>query len=336
MSNKILIIAEAGVNHNGSLDIARKLIDTAAEAGADYVKFQSFKAEKLVTRSAKKAVYQTANLNDGDDSQYAMLKKLELSPSDHIQLISYSAVKNIGFLSTGFDEDSIDYLEELGVNLFKIPSGEITNKPYLRHVAKKGCPVIISTGMADMDEIKAALTVMTSEGLRPDQLTVLHCTTEYPAPFDEVNLRAMETINRECNVAVGYSDHTEGIEISLAAAALGATVIEKHFTLDKQMEGPDHKASLNPAELAAMVTGIRKIEKAMGNGIKQPSPSEIKNKVAARKSLVAARPIKAGEIFSPENITAKRPGTGISPMLWDTVIGGVADRNYDADDLLQL
>lgn len=336
MAPKITVIAEAGVNHNGSMDIAKQLIDAAAAAGADYVKFQTFKAEKLVTRTARKADYQTANTKDGDQGQFNMLKKLELSPEDHIELIAYTEQKNIRFLSTGFDEESVDELDELGIPLFKVPSGEITNKPYLQHIARKGKPVIISTGLSNLEEIKQALAIVINEGVPLEQITVLHCTTEYPAPFNEVNLRAMSTIAAACNVQVGYSDHTEGIEISLAAAAMGAVVIEKHFTLDRAMEGPDHKASLEPAELSALVTGIRKIEQALGDGVKKPAPSELKNKDVARKSIVASKNIKAGEIFSVHNITVKRPGTGISPMLWDEVIGKVSIKDFAADEQVTL
>lgn len=336
MKQKVIIIAEAGVNHNGSVEIGKKLIDAAAEAGADFVKFQTFKADKLVSKEARKAIYQDKNMNDGDDSQYNMLKKLELSDSMHDELIAYASQKGIQFLSTGFDEGSIDYLHQLGLPLFKIPSGEITNKPYLQHVARKGKPVIMSTGMACMNEIKEALNVMIDEGLNLNQITVLHCTTEYPAPIDEVNLKAMITIANELNVKVGYSDHTEGIEISLAAVAMGATVIEKHFTLDKNMEGPDHKASLEPDELKNMVNGIRNIELAMGSGIKTPSPSEIKNRDAARKSIVAVKIIKSGELFSSENLAVKRPGNGLSPMLWDEVIGSVSKRDYGLDEPIEL
>lgn len=336
MKRKVIIIAEAGVNHNGSIELAKKLIDVAADAGADFVKFQTFKVDKLVSKAAKKAAYQSVNLQDGDGSQYTMLKKLELSASNHRELLAYTNQKGIQFLSTGFDEDSIDYLDQLGLPLFKIPSGEITNKPYLQHIARKGKPVIMSTGMADLNEVKDALHVLTNEGLNLNQITVLHCTTEYPAPINEVNLMAMNTIAETFKIKIGYSDHTEGIEISLAAVAMGATVIEKHFTLDKNMEGPDHKASLEPNELKKMVNGIRNIELAMGNGIKTPSLSEIKNKVAARKSIVAAKYISKDEIFSSENLTVKRPGNGISPMLWERVIGSKAKKDYQPDELIEL
>jgi len=336
MKEKVIIIAEAGVNHNGSVEIAKKLIDVAADAGADFVKFQTFKANKLVSNDAKKATYQNININDGDNSQFNMLKKLELSDSMHDELITYSTQKGIQFLSSGFDKESIDYLDKLGLPLFKIPSGEITNKPYLHHIARKGKPVIMSTGMADLDEVKKALDVLIKNGLNLDQITILQCTTEYPAPTNEVNLMAMKTMADAFNVKIGFSDHTEGIEISLAAVAMGATVIEKHFTLDKNMEGPDHKASLEPCELKKMVRSIRNIELAMGDGVKIPSQSEMKNKEAARKSIVAFKPIKSGELFSSENLTVKRPGIGLSPMLWDKVIGGVSKKNYNPDELIEL
>lgn len=336
MYSNILVIAEAGVNHNGSLDLAKQLIDVAAEAGADYVKFQTFKANKLVTQNARKAQYQSLNYQDGSDLQYDMLKKLELSPNDHIVLINYAKTKGINFLSTGFDEDSVDYLDELGIPYFKIPSGEINNLPFLRHIAGKGKPVILSTGMADLNEIKDALNILTNEGLKLNDITVLHCTTEYPAPIEEVNLRAMQQISDVCKVKVGYSDHTVGIEISLAAAAMGATVIEKHFTLDRSMQGPDHKASLEPIELISLVKGIRNIEKALGDGIKNPTLSEKKNIEIARKSIVAKREIKEGEIFSTENITVKRPGSGLSPMLWDQVIGTKSKKDFGTDEQIVL
>jgi len=336
MKQSVTIIAEAGVNHNGSIETARKLVDVAAEAGADFIKFQTFKADKLVSKAARKAAYQVKNTMDSDDSQYTMLKKLELSDSMHVELIRYSSQKGIQFLSTAFDEESIDYLDQLGLSLFKIPSGEITNKPYLRHIAGKGKPVIMSTGMADLKEVQEALDILTRFGLNLDQITVLHCTTEYPAPMKEVNLRAMTTMAGALKVKVGYSDHTEGIEISLAAVAMGAVLIEKHFTLDKNMDGPDHQASLEPEKLKKLVKSIRNIERAMGNGIKTPSPGEIKNKEAARKSIVALKTIKSGELFSSENISVKRPGNGLSPMLWDDVIGKVSKKNYHPDELIEL
>ncbi len=334
MRDKVLIIAEAGVNHNGDINLAKKLIDAAAAARVDYVKFQTFNSKKLVSKIAQKAKYQIDNTNNDSDSQLAMLQKLELSKEAHLELIHYCKSKNIKFLSTGFDLDSLDFLNGLNIPLFKVPSGEITNLPYLRKVASFGKPVIISTGMADMREIEDALNVILEQGLKKEDLTILHCNTEYPTPMKDVNLRAMNTIKLQFDVRIGYSDHTLGIEVPIAAVALGATVIEKHFTLDKGMEGPDHKASLDSQELKAMVSAIRNIEKAMGNGIKAPSPSEIKNKPIARKSIVASKAIKQGEFFSENNLTIKRPGTGVSPMKWDEVIGTTATKSYSEDDLI--
>ncbi|MBC8766923.1 N-acetylneuraminate synthase [Arenibacter sp. BSSL-BM3] len=334
MENKVLIIAEAGVNHNGDMALAKKLIDAAADAGVDYVKFQTFNSKKLVSKSVQKADYQKLNTNDEVESQLKMLQKLELSKEDHLVLIQHCKTKNIKFLSTAFDLDSIDFLNTLRIDLWKVPSGEITNLPYLRKLGSLGKPVIISTGMAEMSEIEDAVHVIISSGTKKEDITVLHCNTEYPTPMHDVNLTAMNTIKNVFNVPIGYSDHTLGIEIPIAAVALGATVIEKHFTLDKTMDGPDHKASLEPNELKAMVTGIRNIEQAMGNGVKAPSPSEAKNKPIARKSIVANMDISKGEIFNENNITVKRPGTGISPMKWDEIIGKVATKNYKADELI--
>lgn len=336
MRPKVIIIAEAGVNHNGDFDLAKKLIAAAAEAGADFVKFQTFKADKIVSKSAKKAAYQERNINDGDDSQYAMLKLLEIPEEWYVKLIQFAKEKGIQFLSTGFDQQSIDFLDELGSPLFKIPSGEITNLPYLRHIAKKGKPVILSTGMANLDEIKAALNVLCENGILKDDITVLHCNTEYPTPMEDVNLLAMQTIHAELGVKTGYSDHTQGIEVPIAAVALGATLIEKHFTLDRNLPGPDHKASLEPDELKAMVQGIRNIEKAIsGTGIKEPSNSEQKNILIARKSIVASRLIRKGELFTEENLTVKRPGNGISPMLWDEILGRKAIKDFEPDELIE-
>jgi len=329
----IFIIAEAGVNHNGSLEIAKALIDVAAQLGADAVKFQTFKADKLVSKTAQKASYQKQT-TDADESQYAMIKKLELDERAHHELIEYCAQKNILFLSTPFDHESIDLLADLGMEIFKIPSGEITNLPYLRHIGSLQKEVILSTGMATLDEIDAALHVLSAAGTAKEHITVLHATTEYPCPIEEVNLRAMQTIRDTFDIRVGYSDHTRGIEIPIAAAAMGASVIEKHFTLDREMEGPDHKASLEPDELIAMVRSIRNIEKALGDGIKRPSPSELKNIPIARKSIVASRAIAEGERLSEENITIKRPGNGISPMRYDEIIGTVASKNYDEDEAI--
>jgi len=331
----ILIIAEAGVNHNGDIEIAKRLIDVAADSGADLVKFQTFSAERLATQSAPKADYQNQT-TDQTESQFAMLKKLELRSELHKVLIDHCQQRNIGFFSTGFDIQNLDYLASLGAELFKVPSGEVTNLPYLRHVGGFGKPVILSTGMATLGEIEAALEVLEAAGTPRTQITVLHCNTEYPTPMQDVNLRAMCGIRDGFGVAVGYSDHTAGIEVPIAAVALGATVIEKHLTLDRNLPGPDHKASLEPDEFAAMVRAIRNIEQAMGDGIKRPSSSEAKNKPIARKSLVAAKPICAGEQFTAENVTAKRPGTGISPMRWEEVVGRVAARDFGEDELITL
>ena len=335
MTQRTLIIAEAGVNHNGDLDMAKKLIDIAAETGADLVKFQTFSADRLVTHAAKKADYQT-NTTDGNESQYEMLRRLELTLEMHKELIAHCASRNIGFFSTGFDIESVDLLVSLGQDYFKIPSGEITNLPYLRHIGRLCKPVILSTGMAILGDIEAAIDVLEEAGTSRDKMTVLHCTTEYPTPMADVNLRAMQNIKRTFGVEVGYSDHTSGVEVAVAAVALGATVIEKHFTLDRNLPGPDHKASLEPSELKAMVSAIRNIEVALGDGIKRLTQSEVKNKPIARKSLVAIQAIKAGDLFSEWNITTKRPGTGISPMQWDEVIGRTAHRNFAVDELIEL
>lgn len=335
MIKRTLIIAEAGVNHNGDLGLARQLIDAAADAGADLVKFQTFNASRLATRTAKKAEYQTET-TDGKESQQDMLRRLELTEAMHHELISHCAKRNIGFFSTGFDVESIDLLLGLGQDHFKIPSGEITNLPYLRHIGQLGKNTILSTGMATLGDIEAAIDVLEIAGTPRTRITVLHCTTEYPTPMTEVNLRAMQSIKEAFGVTVGYSDHTQGIEVAIAAVAMGAAVIEKHFTLDRNLPGPDHQASLEPAELKAMVTAIRNIEVALGNGIKRLTLSEARNKPVARKSLVASQAIQAGQVFTAHNITTKRPGTGISPMRWDEVIGQVAQRNFDADELLEL
>ncbi len=332
-----LIIAEAGVNHNGSIELAKKLIEAAALAGADFIKFQTFKASNLVSKSAKKAEYQKNNIGDGDDSQLTMLKKLEMSETMHHELVAHCKKCGIQFLSTGFDKESIDFLDSIGIPFFKIPSGEITNKPYLKHIAQKGKPIILSTGMAELDEINDALAVLIENGIPKEQITVLHCNTEYPTPMEDVNLKAMWHIHDELEVEIGYSDHTNGIEVPIAAVALGATVIEKHFTLDHNLPGPDHKASLEPDELKAMVKAIRNIEKAIsGSGKKEPSPSEIKNKDIARKSIVTACTIKRGEVFTESNLTVKRPGNGISPMHWNEVIGLKAIRDFSEDELIEL
>jgi N-acetylneuraminate synthase len=332
---KTLIIAEAGVNHNGDLELAKQLVASAAAAGADLVKFQSFIAGKIISADAPKAEYQK-NATGNTESQYDMVRKLELSRHEHEVLIDECRRHNIGFFSTAFDVDSFDMLVELGLNLVKIPSGELTNLPLLRYMTRLHLPVILSTGMASLGDIESALHVIEQSGTPMDRVTVLHCTTEYPAPMDEVNLRAMVNMKHAFGVNIGYSDHTQGIEISLAAVALGATVIEKHFTLDRNMPGPDHQASLEPHELKALVDGVRNIERALGNGVKRASPSELKNRAIARKSLVAARAIGAGEMFSTDNLTTKRPGTGISPMRWDDVIGQRARRDFQQDELIEL
>ena len=332
--SRTLIIAEAGVNHNGSIEMAKRLIEKAAEAGVDYVKFQTFKSEKLVSRHATKAEYQKAN-TDGEDSQLKMLQQLELSHSDHLQLIEHCNHCGVKFLSTAFDLDSIDFLSSLNLDLWKIPSGEITNLPYLRRIAQKGGKVIMSTGMCTIEDIEMAANVLISNGTPRENITLLHCNTEYPTPWGDVNLRAMHDIAQRLNLPVGYSDHTQGIEVPIAAVALGATVIEKHFTLDNNLPGPDHKASLEPHTLKAMVEAIRHIELSLGNGVKQISESERKNITIARKSIVAATHISVGEIFTEENLTVKRPGGGISPMRWDEVIGTVATRNYLPDEMIE-
>jgi len=334
--DKVLIIAEAGVNHNGSLEIAKNLIDAAANAGVDYVKFQTFNADKLVSKNAQKAVYQQKNMSEADDSQYAMLKKLELSPAQHIELINYCNEKGVKFFSTAFDLDSIDFLTSLNLGLWKVPSGEITNYPYLKSIALKHQPVILSTGMCEIEDIENAISVFLRFGLSKEQITILHCNTEYPTPMEDVNLKAMKTIADKFHVKVGYSDHTQGIEVPIAAVALGACIIEKHFTLDRNMDGPDHKASLEPDELSAMVKAIRNIEKAIGSDLKKVSISEQKNISVVRKSIVAATQISEGELFTEDNLTVKRPGTGISPMLWDSVVGNTAKKSYKPDDLIEL
>ncbi|SFQ24491.1 N-acetylneuraminate synthase [Lachnospiraceae bacterium XBB1006] len=331
--NKTLIIAEAGVNFNGSLEIAYKMVDKAKEAGVDIVKFQTFVPEKLMSRYAQKAEYQKKTTG-ADESQLEMIRKLMLTFDEFAQLKKYCEKVGMRFLSTPFDLESIDFLEKLGCDLWKIPSGEITNYPYLVKIAQTGKEIILSTGMSTMDEIEAAVAVLKKHGA--GNITLLHCTTEYPAPLDEVNLSAMCTMRDAFGLEVGYSDHTQGIEVPIAAVAMGATVIEKHFTLDKNMEGPDHKASLEPDELAAMVKAIRNIELAIGNGEKKPSESEKKNMAVARKSIIAARDIKKGEIFTEENITTKRPGSGISPMMWERVIGTKAIRDFQEDELIEL
>ena len=332
-TSSTLIIAEAGVNHNGSINTAKKLIDVAADAGADIVKFQTFTAESLMTANAEKAEYQQ-NLSNNSESQFEMIKKLELKREAHEELIQYCNKEDIKFLSTAFDHASIDLLYELDIPLYKVPSGEITNLPYLRHIGGMGKPVILSTGMATLKEVEDALNIIEESGTPKGEIIVLHCNTEYPTPMKDVNLKAMLTIRNKLGVKVGYSDHTLGIEIPIAAVALGATVIEKHFTLDRNLPGPDHRASLEPDELKAMVKAIRNIEKAMGNGIKTPSASEIKNIPIARKSIVAKISINNRELFTEDNLTVKRPGTGLSPMKWDSLLGRESDRDYEIDDFI--
>lgn len=334
--NKTIIIAEAGVNHNGDIETAKRLIDVASDAGVDYVKFQTFKANKIVTKQAKRANYQNENTKNLD-TQYEMLKKLELNEDSHHLLIKYCNDKGIKFLSTGFDLDSLEFLYKIGIRLAKIPSGEITNYPYLKKVAQLFSEVVLSTGMSDMDDINKALAILLKFGVKKENITVLHCNTEYPTPMSDVNLKAMLHIQKELDVKIGYSDHTLGIEVPIAAVALGAILIEKHFTLDRSLPGPDHRASLEPNELKNMVKSIRNIEKALsGSEIKEPSKSELKNKPIIRKSIVAINPIAIGETFNNNNIGTKRPGTGISPINWESVIGQVSKDNFEQDELIRL
>lgn len=329
----VYIIAEAGVNHNGSIELAKKMVDKAKEAGADCIKFQTFVSENIASKNAVKAEYQKKQTNVSE-SQLDMLKKLELSFDEFCELSEYCKEKDIEFLSTAFDIESLDFLESLDMQRWKIPSGEITNLPYLIKIAGLRKPVILSTGMSTMEDIYAAVNILKEKGT--SEITLLHCTTEYPTPYQDVNLSAMNTIREAFSVPVGYSDHTNGIEISIAAVALGATVIEKHFTIDRNMTGPDHKASLEPNELKAMVSAIRNIEVAIGNGQKKPAESEMKNMAIARKSIIANRKISKGEIFTEENLTVKRPGNGITPMRWFEVIGQVALRNFEEDEVIEL
>jgi N,N'-diacetyllegionaminate synthase len=332
---KTIVVAEAGVNHNGDLELAKNLIRVAAESGADYVKFQMFDAGKLATPSVVKADYQIINTNAAE-SQFQMLKNLEMSKADYVKLLDFSSQCGIKIFSTGFDIEMNNMLAELGQRIFKVPSGEITNLPYLRNIGQFGVDVILSTGMSNLDEIGAALNALEAAGTPIDAITVLHCTTAYPAPMEDINLLAMRTIANEFDVKVGYSDHSEGIEVSIAAVALGAVVIEKHFTSDRNLPGPDHKASLEPAELKSMIKAIRNIESARGDGVKKLTNSEIANLLVARKSIVARIDIKEGEVFSDENLTAKRAGDGISPMKWDEVIGKFAQRNFSQNELIEL
>ena len=331
--SKVFIVAEAGVNHNGSIDLAKKLIDVASATGVDAVKFQTFKAENLATKNAKKANYQK-NTTDQKENQFSMLKKLEMSKEMHLELINYSKNKSIKFLSSPFDHDSIELLKDLGLEVFKIPSGEITNLPYLRHIGKLNKKIILSTGMSNMDEVKNALDILVDSGTKKHNIIILHANTEYPTPMEDVNLRAMVTIGEELNVSFGYSDHTLGIEVDIAAVAMGASCIEKHFTLDCNMEGPDHKASLEPDQLREMVKAIRNIELALGNGIKKPSKSELPNIQIVRKSIIAKTKIKKGDVLKENNLAVKRPGGGISPMKWDDVVGTKATKDYKEDELI--
>ena len=330
----VFIIAEAGVNHDGSIDNAYRLIDAAVEAGADAIKFQTFKAESLVSKNVDKANYQKQTTNESE-SQFEMIKRLELSVDAHKKLIKYCNDKNILFMSSPFDHDSIDLLDELGLKIFKIPSGEITNLPYLRHIGLLAKQVILSTGMSTLQEVGDALTILIDTGTKKEDITVLHANTMYPTPMEDVNLNAILTIQKEFDVDVGYSDHTLGIEVDIAAVAMGASCIEKHFTLDKKMKGPDHKASLEPKELKAMVDTIRNIEKALGSSEKKPSPSEYANISFARKSIVAKKDINMGDTLDENNLSVKRPGSGISPMKWDKIRGSVALKNYQKDDLIE-
>jgi len=333
--SKTFIIAEAGVNHNGEINLAKRLIKEAAKAGADAVKFQTFKTENIVTKVAELAEYQKNNLPD-ISSQYNMLKKLEINYEQHLELIKFANEQKIIFMSTGFDIESNNMLNALKLKLFKIPSGEITNLPYLRQIGSFKKETILSTGMSTLEEIETALEVLLSNGCRKSQIKVLHCSTQYPTPMNDVNLQSMLTIKNAFDLEVGYSDHTNGIEVAIAAVALGGRIIEKHLTLDKRMQGPDHKASIEPDEFKKMVDSIRNIERALGSKIKAPTKSEIKNRDAVRKSIIAARNIEIGEKFNYENITTKRPGKGLSPMLIDKIIGKVSTKKYNKDDLIAL
>lgn len=335
MKKKTIIIAEAGVNHNGSVETAKKLIDAAAEAGADYVKFQTFKAEKLVSQTAQMAEYQVKNMAGSSSSQYEMLKRLELTEDDHFELQSYCNTKAIKFLSTGFDIESVDLLDRLGVDLFKIPSGEITNYSLIKHIAKMGKPIVMSTGMATLEEIDDAFALLLSEGVPSENITILHCNTEYPTPYEDVNLNAMGTIASKFNVPVGYSDHTLGIEVPIGAVALGAVCIEKHFTLDRNLDGPDHIASLEPLELKLMIQSIRRLEASLsGSGIKEPTLSELKNLIAARKSIHLSCNVKKGMMISEDQLIAKRPGSGMSPMKIPSILGKRFARDINRDEML--
>jgi len=334
-TNKCIIIAEAGVNHNGDINIAKKLINQAVLAGVDFIKFQTFKTELNISKQASKADYQKLNTANKTETQYEMVQKLELGFEKFSILKQYCDEKGVGFLSTGFDFPSIDFLDTLGLPFFKIPSGEIINKPYLEYVAKKGRPIILSTGMSTLHEIQNAIDIFTRKGLTRDQIIVLHCNTEYPTPFSDVNLRAMQTIREICKVKTGYSDHTLGIEIPIAAATMGAVIIEKHFTLNRKMDGPDHRISLEPEELLKMVTAIRHIEAALGDGIKKPSPSEIKNIQIVRRSIHYAKNLKKGGIISEDDLIMKRPGNGISPMELENVLSKKLKIDVLADSIVK-
>ena len=334
MGKPVVIIAEAGVNHNGDMETAKRLIEVAADSGADYVKFQTFKADTLATSDAPKAEYQKEG--SADQSQLEMLRSLELSKEQHLELMAHSEVSGIRFLSTGFDTSSLDMLFELGVRLFKVPSGELTNLPYLEHLARFKCPVYLSTGMATLDEVKWAVGILISAGLEKEKISVLHCTTAYPTPIEQANLKAITTLQQELRLPVGYSDHTTGLTAALSAVALGATIIEKHFTISSEQEGPDHRASLEPDELASLVSGIREVSNSLGTGVKSPQECELENIPIARKSIVASRSIEVGEEFTEDNLTTKRPGSGMSPTRWYELLGKRATRNFSSDEMITL
>lgn len=332
---QIIIIAEAGVNHNGSIDNAKKMIDIADSSGADYVKFQTFNTESLLTKNAEKAQYQK-DTTGKNEKQFDMIKKLELDKKSHYELDKYCHKKNVKFLSSAFDIESIDFLHQMKMPFFKIPSGEMNNLPYLKHIASKKTPIVMSTGMSTMREIENSSQVLFDEGINKEDLTILHCNTEYPTPMLDVNLKSMLSIKNKIGVNVGYSDHTQGIEVAIAAAALGASIIEKHFTINRNMDGPDHAASLEPNELKKMIVSIRNIEKALGSKIKKPTESEKKNITVIRKSIVAKKDIKIGETFSKKNLDVKRPASGLSPMLWDSIIGKKSKYNFKEDEQIKI
>lgn len=336
MSDRTIIIAEAGVNHNGSMEMAKAMVDVAADAGVDYIKFQTFKSELLVTSQAQQADYQKKQAKEEDNSQLSMLRKLELSEENHYELIDYCNERGVKFLSTAFDFKSLEFLSSLNLDFWKIPSGEITNYPYLKKIAQTHLPVVMSTGMCTNEDIERALNVIVNNGVSIKDIILLHCNTQYPTPYSDVNLRAMAEMRERFGVKVGYSDHTEGIDVPIAAVALGACVIEKHFTLDRTLPGPDHRASLEPHELKRMVEAIRNVETALGRANKQVTSSESVNIIAARKSIVASTKIQQGELFTEDNLTVKRPGCGLSPMMWDEVIGKTACRDFNVDELIEL